>query len=340
MEEMILKALAFSSEKHRDTYRKGNNAPYIVHPLEVMTILMTEKYPTSVLVAGLLHDTLEDTDTTKEELRERFGEEVLHLVSYNTEDKSRSWIERKHHTIEQMNNEWDDLASALCFADKLANLRSLFRAIEARGLGIFEEMNAPKEHVIAYYYNILLAGWRLIGREMYHEYEVLLNLVHQAVQDDRNEIDKAIIDAYGEQVARFIDQKPIDYKSLYPVAKYLADRYQEHEMECMVGTMLFEGKGIDRDVSSAIDYYESAADHGNMDAPLYLGNLYASGVYVERDWKYAMDLYEIAEERGCDLADGAIEKLQMCIDLGIDSYKVGSEESIKKMIEDENEEEE
>ena len=340
MEEMVLKALAFASEKHRDTYRKGNKAPYIVHPLEVMTILMTEKYPTSVLVAGLLHDTLEDTDTTKEELLQHFGEEVLRLVTYNSEDKSRSWIERKHHTIEQMNNEWDDLASALCFADKLANLRSLFRAIEANGLGIFNKMNAPKEHVLSYYYNIFLAGRRLIGREMYHEYEVLLNLVHQAVQDDRNEIDKAIIDAYGEQVSRWINQKPIDYKRLFPVAKYLADRYREHEMECMVGTMLFEGKGTDLDVASAIDYYESAAEHGNMDAPLYLGNLYASGMYVKRDWKYAMDLYELAKERGCDLADDAFEKLQMCIDLGIDSYKVGSEELIIKMIDDENEEDE
>lgn len=224
MEEMVLKALVFSSKKHRDMYRKGNKAPYIVHPLEVMTILMTEKYPTSVLVAGLLHDTLEDTDTTKEDLLEHFGDEILHLVSYNSEDKSCSWIERKGHTIEQMNNAWDDWASALCFADKLANLRSLFRAIEANGLGIFEKMNAPKEHVMSYYYNIFLASWRLIGLEMYHEYEVLLNLVHQAVQDDRNEIDKAIIDVYGEQVSRFINKKPIDYKRLFPVVKYLPGR--------------------------------------------------------------------------------------------------------------------
>lgn len=338
MEEMVLKALAFSSEKHRNTFRKGNQASYIVHTLEVMTILMTEKYPTSLLVAGLLHDTLEDTDTTEEELLDNFGEEVLHLVVYNSEDKSRSWSERKNHTIGQMKNEWDDLASALCFADKLSNLRSLFRSIEANGLGIFDQMNAPKQMVLSYHFNIFRASWRLMGREMYHEYEILLILIHHALQNYRNEIDNAIINAYGKQISSYVNQTPVNYKRLFPIAKYLAERYQEHEMECMVGTMLFDGQGIERDVVSAIEYYELASQHGNMDAPYYLGNLYASGVYVQQDWEYAMALYELSKERGCDLADDAIEKLQMCIDLGIDSYKIGSQESIIKMMEDENEE--
>lgn len=339
MEEDIWKALSFASEKHQGMVRKGNKAPYIVHPLEVMTILMTEKYPTSVLVAGLLHDTLEDTDTTEDEIREHFGEEVLRLVAYNSEDKSRSWNERKTHTINQMNQQWDDLASVVCFADKLSNLRSIFQEIEANGLGIFDKMSAPNEDVIHYYVSIFKASWRLMGRPMYHEYEVILNLVHHAVQEYRNEIDNTILEEYRKQIASYFKQSPINFKRLFPIVKHLADRYQEHEMECMTGSMLLEGSGTKRDIASAIEYYDLAVIHGNIDAPIYLGDIYATGVYVEQDWEYAMYLYELAKERGCDMADDSIEKLRLCMEIGIDSYKVGSMESIINMMNEKKEEE-
>jgi hypothetical protein len=339
MEEIILKAIQFAAIKHKGSTRKGSQAPYIVHPLEVMNILITEGYPQSAIIAGLLHDTLEDTDATKDDIRERFGEEVLRLVTYNSEDKSLSWMNRKTHTINQMTSQWDDLASVVCFADKLSNLRSLFREIEVNGMSIFETMNASRSDVLSYYWNIFQDSWRLMGKAMYHEYEKIIYQIHQAVQEQSSEIDKMIMEEYRERIAFYFNQTPINYKRLFPVVKHLANRYQEHEMECVLATMLFEGMGVQRDIESAIRYFDLAIQHGNMDAPIHLGNIYASGVYVKQDWQYAMNLYHMAKERGCDLADDSIEKLQLCIDFGVDSYTVGSMEGIMNMMKDKKEEE-
>jgi len=96
---MIHKAIQFATLAHKNQFRKGTNIPYIVHPFEVAQILTDAKCNEEVIIAGLLHDTVEDTDVAIGQIEQEFGHYVAELVSSCSEDKSQSWEERKQHTI-------------------------------------------------------------------------------------------------------------------------------------------------------------------------------------------------------------------------------------------------
>ena len=97
-------AIEFATKKHNGQLRKGTLISYIVHPLEVMQILYSMRADTNLMIAGILHDTLEDTNTTPEEIKKLFGKDVLNLVESNSEDKSKTWCERKTHTIKELSH--------------------------------------------------------------------------------------------------------------------------------------------------------------------------------------------------------------------------------------------
>jgi len=97
----ILEAAAFAAHKHRDQRRKDPAAsPYINHPIALANILANEGgiLDATVIVAALLHDTIEDTETTAAELRQLFGAEVADVVMEVTDDKSLPKAERKRTT--------------------------------------------------------------------------------------------------------------------------------------------------------------------------------------------------------------------------------------------------
>jgi (p)ppGpp synthase/HD superfamily hydrolase len=123
----ILKALNFAATKHRDQRRKGLEAsPYINHPIEVAELLAREGGVTDPLLlqAALLHDTIEDTDTTREELDEVFGPDVRRLVEEVTDDKSLPKAERKRLQIEHAPN-LSERARQIKMADKISNVRGI-----------------------------------------------------------------------------------------------------------------------------------------------------------------------------------------------------------------------
>jgi hypothetical protein len=129
-------ALAFAAEKHSAIRqaRKGTSFPYVVHPIRVAQILDRFGYPSEVVVAGLLHDTVEDAGVTYEELSIRFGTRVEELVRKASEpDKSLDWRVRKRHTIDRVGLETDRDPLALIAADKLDNVRSLADTLRALG---------------------------------------------------------------------------------------------------------------------------------------------------------------------------------------------------------------
>jgi len=94
-EGKIFQAVRFASEKHKHQKRKVSGHSYIVHPMMVyhMTSLYSEDENT--LIAALLHDTVEDTDTELEEIEENFGPQVREYVDILSEDKSLPWVERR-----------------------------------------------------------------------------------------------------------------------------------------------------------------------------------------------------------------------------------------------------
>jgi len=124
---LFLKAVKFSAEKHRDQRRKGEPAsPYINHPNEVAHVLWTIGDVSDIItiVGALLHDTIEDTDTTQEEIRANFGEDVLALVLEVSDDKSLPKQERKLRQI-KMAPYLSPRAKQLKLADKTCNISDI-----------------------------------------------------------------------------------------------------------------------------------------------------------------------------------------------------------------------
>lgn len=124
---LVLKAAFFSGEKHKDQRRRDvDETPYINHPLEVAYILMEEGGVTdaATLAAALLHDTIEDTHTTREELAMVFGREVSDLVVELTDLKTTAPEDKKRRELAHA-YELTDKAKRIKLADKTANIRDL-----------------------------------------------------------------------------------------------------------------------------------------------------------------------------------------------------------------------
>lgn len=140
-------ALRFAKECHRGQVRKGTTRPYITHCTEVARILHKHGYSEEIVIAGLLHDTVEDTEATLEDLRIGFGEEVSNLVNYVSEDKlpSLSWTERKVRYIKKLTDAPEG-AVVISAADKLHNITETLEQFLKVGDAVFLKFNAGKEN--------------------------------------------------------------------------------------------------------------------------------------------------------------------------------------------------
>ena len=126
---LIFKALDFAAKKHRDQRRMDADAtPYINHPIELAELLVNEGdiTGTNVLVAAILHDTVEDTETTPKELEKLFGFEIANIVMEVTDDKKLPKAERKRLQIENAAH-CSESAKLVKLADKICNLRDMSR---------------------------------------------------------------------------------------------------------------------------------------------------------------------------------------------------------------------
>ena len=137
-------AVCFAEKAHRGQKRKGSEMEYITHPMEVLQILTQMHAEQDLLIAGLLHDTVEDTPVTLGQIQYRFGTRVANLVRSHTEDKTKSWKERKQHTIDALKTAERD-TQLLVLADKISNLRSTLADYEQQGEELWKRFNAPKE---------------------------------------------------------------------------------------------------------------------------------------------------------------------------------------------------
>jgi guanosine-3',5'-bis(diphosphate) 3'-pyrophosphohydrolase len=127
MDGLFLKALVFAADKHRNQRRKDTDAsPYINHPIALANILVNEGGITdiNVLCGAILHDTIEDTETTKEELTQQFGEKITSIVLDVTDDKTLPKAERKLKQIEHASHASNE-AKLVKLADKISNLRDI-----------------------------------------------------------------------------------------------------------------------------------------------------------------------------------------------------------------------
>ena len=123
----LLHALHFAADKHRDQRRKGPTAsPYVNHPIAVVELLarVAEVSDPVTLMAAVLHDTVEDTETTYEELERAFGPEVRKVVEEVSDDKSLPKLERKQRQIQHAPHV-SERAKLVKLADKISNIRDV-----------------------------------------------------------------------------------------------------------------------------------------------------------------------------------------------------------------------
>jgi len=127
---LIIKALDFAAKKHRDQRRMDAAAtPYINHPIELAELLVNEGgiADINIIVAAILHDTVEDTDTTAQQLERIFGNDIKNIVIEVTDDKSLAKEERKHQQIEHAAT-CSQQAKLVKLADKICNLRDILES--------------------------------------------------------------------------------------------------------------------------------------------------------------------------------------------------------------------
>jgi (p)ppGpp synthase/HD superfamily hydrolase len=142
--ELIARALAKASEAHAGQVRNGSGGlPYIEHPRMVAATLATHGYADATLAAALLHDVVEDSDTTVEDLRGEFGEQIAALVDVLSDDESiEDYSERKNEHRARVRAADGD-ALPIYAADKLANMTTLHAAIEVGGIKVADEYDVP-----------------------------------------------------------------------------------------------------------------------------------------------------------------------------------------------------
>lgn len=151
--QIVKDAIAHAFVKHRGDVRKGGNLPYILHPLEVVGIAFgIEPDNPRLLAAAALHDTIEDTDETYESLRELFGD-ITDIVAEETEDKSKTWKERKQATIDYFRTEKPSHESRIvALSDKLSNARAVIEDKKLLGDEVWQRFKEKRPEVQKWYY--------------------------------------------------------------------------------------------------------------------------------------------------------------------------------------------
>ncbi|HKL12202.1 MAG TPA: HD domain-containing protein [Halanaerobiales bacterium] len=176
---IIAEALKVATKAHRSGNRKGGDQiPYIVHPIEVALTLQENNMSEEIIAAGLLHDTLEDTEIKITDLKDRFGKEITDLVigaSERLENRDNTaWEERKQYTVDHLRNAERKIKYISC-ADKLSNIRSMIRDYDEIGDKLWSRFNRGYEKQNWYYTNLVDSLSDLEGLEMYEQFRLAVN---------------------------------------------------------------------------------------------------------------------------------------------------------------------
>ena len=181
--ELLDRAIIFAVHAHAGTERRGKGYPYIVHPMETMEIVATMTADQELLAAAALHDTVEDTEVTVEQLKAEFGERIASLVADESDvmpeglTEEASWHQRKQAAIDRLAKASHD-AKMVALGDQLSNMRAIARDYAELGDALWNRFHAkdPKDHEW-HYRGLADALSELKGTEAYREFESLINQV-------------------------------------------------------------------------------------------------------------------------------------------------------------------
>ncbi len=169
---MVDKAVEFATRAHEGQFRKGTRRPYIVHPVEVGDIVSTLTKDEEVISAAILHDTIEDCEGVSQRiLAQEFSERVAFMVAQESEDKSKTWMERKRATIEHLRIAPHEV-QMIGLADKLSNMRDINRDYPVVGEALWSRFRMKDKTIIGWYYKGIrdVLKDRFDGEPAYEEY--------------------------------------------------------------------------------------------------------------------------------------------------------------------------
>ncbi len=176
---LLDRAILFAVKAHADTERKGKGFPYIVHPLEAMAIVATMTSDQELLAAAVLHDTIEDTDTTMEKLCAEFGPRVAKLVETETDqhfsaDKALTWHQRKQESLNRLASASRD-AMIVALGDKLSNMRGIAQDYAVLGDELWQRFNVKTKADHAWRFRQLAEVLKPLGETFaYQEFRKLV----------------------------------------------------------------------------------------------------------------------------------------------------------------------
>ena len=156
--DILDKAIIFATKNHGGTTRKGGDIPYIVHPLEAGIIASSITSDREIISAAILHDILEDTLVTSDELEKEFGERITQLVLSDTENKRNdipakdSWQIRKQETLDFLIHAGKD-EQIICLSDKLSNMRAIYHDYNKFGDKLWQRFNIKDKQRQSWYYS-------------------------------------------------------------------------------------------------------------------------------------------------------------------------------------------
>ena len=180
---LLDRAIVFAVRAHAGTERRGKGFPYIVHPMEAVEIVATMTPDQELLAAAALHDTVEDTDVTIEQIRTEFGERVASFVAVESDephqrpDSVDNWRARKQAAINRIASASHD-AKIVALGDKLSNMRAIARDYAQQGDRLWNIFHAkdPEDHEW-HYRGLADALSELQDTFAYKEFENLINQV-------------------------------------------------------------------------------------------------------------------------------------------------------------------
>ncbi len=154
---LLEEAIEFAARAHEGDHRKGGGNPYIVHPVEAMVIVGSMTDDVEVIAAAVLHDVVEDTDFTLEDIEENFGAKIAELVAHESENKrpdlpkESSWRIRKEEQLDAIEDAPIE-AKMIMLGDKLSNIRSSLRDFNEIGDAMWEKFNMKDKSQQEWYF--------------------------------------------------------------------------------------------------------------------------------------------------------------------------------------------
>ncbi|MDH8677699.1 HD domain-containing protein [Fusibacter bizertensis] len=174
---LIYNAIHTAIKAHEGQIRKLDQDIYVAHPIEVGITLAKHNLSDEVIIAGILHDTVEDTPLTLEDIKREFGPIVALYVKYCSEtNKEDSWKKRKLNYLANLSQAPMDVLYIVC-VDKLTNIKSIYRHLDRLGEPLWDKFNAGYEDQKWYYTAILDLLRPIADHPLYAELEHQIAIV-------------------------------------------------------------------------------------------------------------------------------------------------------------------